>query len=54
MLLDVKRRRTIEVETNIEINEMREKKIIKIKERSIFTLLKRKQKMSLMTMMINL
>ena len=52
LLLDVQRIRTIEVETNTKLKEMRTAKIIKIKERSLATLLKRKQKMDLMIMMM--
>ena len=52
LLLDVQRRRTIEVETNIEVKEMKTKKITKIKEIGLAKFFKRKPKMDLMTMMV--
>ena len=38
LLLDVQRRRTIEVVTTIEVEEMRTKKVTKMKTRSLSTL----------------
>ena len=52
LLLDVHRRRTIEVVTSKKVEEMKTKKITKIKARSLGTLLKRKQKMDLKIMMM--
>ena len=52
MLLDVQRRRTIEVETNTKAKEMRTTKITIKKSRSLATLKKRKSKIDLMTMMM--
>ena len=52
LFLDVKRRITIEVETNKEVKEMRIENITKIKARSLATLLKRKLKIDLMIMMM--
>ena len=52
LLLDVQRRRTTKVVTNTKVEEMKTTRITKTKERSPATLLKRKQRMILMNMMM--
>ena len=52
LLLDVQRRRKIEVETNTEVEEMRTRNIKKIKARSLATLLKRKPNIDLIIVMM--
>jgi acid phosphatase class B len=52
LLLDVQRRRTTKVLTSTKEEEMKIEKITKTKERSFSILLKRKQKMNLMNIMM--
>ena len=52
LLLDVQRRRTKEVVTNTKVEEMKTKRIIKTKARSLAKWMKRKQRMIRMNMVM--